>query len=479
MIKLKKILFENISTKQIIFKNTFWITCSEFIARLIKYVLIVFVIRKYGAFEYGKFAYAFSIVSLFGLFFDLGLSLVVTREIAKNPSEQKHFSAIVFLKICLGIVTSSLIITLAFFMTSDWFVLTNVIILALYLFMSEISYTFFAFFRAKQKMEYEGWASLLQSMVLIIIGFAVVLKSDSIIGLSYAYIASALIPFIIMFNYFYLKKYTKKIVFDVKVIKHYLYMSWPLALVGGLTAVCNNTDSVMLGSFGQIKETGIYNAINKIVGFAIIPMNLVIQGIYPALSSSVQNKEKLQKTWNFQNETMIVVVLPMLVGGITLAPQIIKYLYGEAFLEGVFVMKTLLVSAAFIYLYISLNQALIVCNQQRKLFIAVLFGALINVLLNYLLIPKFSMNGASIATAASNICILAGMIVLTVKYTPIIPFSKRLLQTILVSSVACLFMYLLLANFKTNLILVVGLSIALYSVCYFILKMILYKIYEY
>ena len=61
------ILLRNTSHGQTILKNTFWLSLGQGLSGILNFLLIIFIIRKLGATEYGKFAYSFSFVSLSSL----------------------------------------------------------------------------------------------------------------------------------------------------------------------------------------------------------------------------------------------------------------------------------------------------------------------------------------------------------------------------------------------------------------------------
>jgi O-antigen/teichoic acid export membrane protein len=419
MKRIKKIFFNNINQKQIIFKNTFWLAVAEVVIRLFKFFLIIYVVRVLGATEYGKFSFAFSFVALLTIFFDCGLSSIVTREFAKDKKQEKYFPSIISLKFFLSIFAFALIVGGSFFITTDQTIRRTIFILASYSFLAEFSTLFFAFFRARQKMEYEAWFKIIQGLILIGIAFTIMTTIPSVAGLSYAYLLSSAVGLIIILPLFN-KVFPLKIGFNKCAWKRFFLMAWPLALIGGLATIYNSVDSVMMGYWGQITETGYYNAVYKIIGVILLPGGLLIQGFYPALSSQLKHtKKRQQKTWNFKMQIMIFLALPLLIGGTIVASRLIQSLYGPEFYPGVLSFQILLWSVIAIYLYTPHAQALIVFNRQKKLFWIVLFGAILNMTLNFLLIPKYSLNGAATATVITHIFLLILLFILVPKFTPI------------------------------------------------------------
>ena len=102
---VKNVLFNNLTVKQTIFKNTFWMALYHGIAKLLKLVFIIYVARILGATDYGRFTFSLAFVTLFCVFFSLGINQIIIRDFARNKEKEKEFSAILSLKIVLGLIT--------------------------------------------------------------------------------------------------------------------------------------------------------------------------------------------------------------------------------------------------------------------------------------------------------------------------------------------------------------------------------------
>ena len=103
--KIKTLLFSNKSTSQILAKNTFWLGFGEISARLLKLLIIFYAIRILGVSDWGAFSYTISLCGLFMIFSDIGLSSILTRELAKDESQKNKYIATSFLiKIILNLL---------------------------------------------------------------------------------------------------------------------------------------------------------------------------------------------------------------------------------------------------------------------------------------------------------------------------------------------------------------------------------------
>ena len=259
-------------------------------------------------------------------------------------------------------------------------------------------------------------------------------------------------------------------------------MSWPLALASLFGTIYVYIDSVMMGYWGQITEAGWYNAAYRIVMATFIPIGFICGSFYPVLSKfSKESKERLQNLWNHEIEIMILLAMPLVVGGITLAPRIINSFYPSSFAPSVLAFQILIIMAGIIFLYMPFHDVLVVSNQQRKIFWITASGALVNVILNLILIPRFSLYGAAIATVITYILIFFLIFEFTLKFTSIKPLNLKLLFSFIGAIVSSAAMYLAISQpqiYNLNIFLSTLIGSMIYFVTFFTLKFIL-KSFEY
>jgi len=463
---------KNSGIKQTITKNTFWLAVAEGVTRFLKLFLIIYVARILGATEYGKFTFALSFVSLFAVFSDFGISQITTRELAREKEKEREFPNILSLKLVLSIGTLILICLGSFFITPDPVIRGIIWILGIYIIVSSFSGIIYAFFQARQKMEYEAWTKILQAVVATGAGFFILFNFPSIQSLSLTYLFAALIALISILIFFHFKIYRLKLSFNKNIWRNVLIMSWPLALGGIFATIYSNTDSVMMGYFGQITQVGWYNAASKIVRASLIMSGLITISFFPILSKLFkESKEKLQKAWDYYMQLMIFLAVPIVVGGIILAPKIIDFVYDSSYFPSILAFQILIVMAGITFLCNPFSQILIASNQQKKLFWITLSGAILNVGLNLILIPKYSLYGAAFATVATLFLIFFLLYKFTSKFTPIKPFNLKFLFSFLIGGPSSAAMYFVISQpivYNLNVIFSILIGAVVYLICCFI-----------
>jgi O-antigen/teichoic acid export membrane protein len=469
--EIKSLLLNNISTRQTIFKNTFWLAVAEGVTRFLKLILIIYVARILGATEYGKFTFALAFVSIFIIFSELGLSQITTRELSGEKEKEKEYPSLLSLKILLSLGTLFLILVSSFFITKSPSIQKIIWILAIYVLVSNFSEIIYAFLRARQQMEYESWTKIFQAFIITAAGFLAIRKFYSVEGLSYAYLFSSLLALIFILIFFHFKVYPLSLNWQKSIWKKFLSLSWPLALAGIFSTIYSQTDSIVMGYLGQITQTGWYNAAYKIVGVTLIPSTLISQSFFPALSLAFkESKEKLQKIWNYFLESMIFLAIPIVVGGIALAPKIIDFIYDPSYFPSILAFRILILMAGISFIATPFHNILIIFNQQKKLFWVTFLGAAIDVILNLLLVPKYSLYGAAI-TSVFNILLVSFLLFnFTLKFTKIQSFNLKSLFSFIGAALSSSAMYFLISQpqiYSLNVLLTVLIGAGIYSLSFF------------
>jgi len=470
---IKRLFFRNLGARQTVLKNTFWLAFAEGISRLLELILIVYIIRILGVVEYGKFSFALAFVSIFVAFSDFGLSDIVTREISGDKEVEKDYPAILSLKIILSLATLILILFSSLFVTIDPSIRLIIFILGSYALINDFFFIFYAFLRARQKMEYEAGIKISRVIILVPAILFILLKFPSVYNVSYGYLFASLLSLVTVFLFFYLKIQLLKLNFNKIIWEKFFKLSWPLGLAGIFGMIFISIDSVIMGYFGQIAQTGYYNASRKIIGSIALPSTFIFMSFYPLLSKLFKkSKEELKRAWDYYMELMIILSVPVAVGGFVLAPKIINFIFGLDFTSSILAFQILIFIAGINFLYSSYVLILIVSGQQKKYLWINLMGAATNIVLNFILIPRYSLYGASVSAVITYVVLFILGLEFSRRFTPIVPFNIRFLKILIMAALSAAIMILIITYppvYRLNVIYVVFLGILIYFFVLFLL----------
>ena len=165
----------------------------------------------------------------------------------------------------------------------------------------------------------------------------------------------------------------------------------------------NWTDIFMLGAMVSEKEVGIYNLAYRLASLAmlvIISLNIVLA---PKISQLFKQNEIKELHSTIVKSTRLVILLTTpLVLGLIFFSEFILGLFGQNFIQG---KTTLIIIALGVLINVStgnVDQILNMTNHQKILQNITIFGFILNVILNYLLIPKYGIEGSAAASLVTN-----------------------------------------------------------------------------
>jgi len=401
--RVKDLLFVNRSTKQTIVKNVFWLSFSQIFGRIFRAGILIYAARVLGSEGYGVFSYALGLAGFFTAFADIGVSSIVTREAARQPEKRsEYFSTAFLIKLVLLTLTVGAIVFITPHFSNVVGAAVLIPIVAFLTFLDGIRDFSLSYFRAQEKMEWEAVVTLILNISIAIFGFIVLRISPTPKALTYAYVFSAGMG--AFSAVFLLRKEFAKLIsnFRKTLLKPILISALPIAVSGFFGMFMLNTDYVILGWMRGAAEIGFYAAAQKIVQVFYVLPGLVATGIFPSTSRLIgEKKHGNVKSINEQAIVlMLLIAMPLAVGGIILAGPIIALLYGAEYMPATLAFQLLVATTPFVFIGTILGNLLFAYDQQKKTAIYVGVAAVANVLLDLLLIPLFGIYGSSAGTLA-------------------------------------------------------------------------------
>lgn len=408
MISLKKTLFENITVKQTIFKNTFWLMLAEGISKGLMFFLTILIARYLGAEGYGVFSFVFAFVALFAVIADFGLSTLTIREVARDKSlAKKYIDNIAVIKLILGVITFILIIIAAQFLNKTPEVRTLIYLAGIWIIIQNFTQFFQSIFRAFEKMQYEALSKIIYSCLLFGIAFFAIWQNLEIKAIIQSYIYASLIAFIftlILIRKNFTKFWTK---IDFDFWKGLLKEAWPFLLSSIFFMVYFKIDTVMLGMLSTNKEVGIYNAAYIIYAGIFILPEIITISFFPKMSETYKkNREIFKKIFfNFRN-TLIILSLPLFALLFFWNNLIINFFYNQEYQGSILILKILSIILLFRLFTYSYGWFLTSTDEQKQKVKSQGICALVNIILNYFLIIKYHAIGAAVATLITELVLL-------------------------------------------------------------------------
>lgn len=385
------------------FVNTGWLFFERIIEMAVSFFVGVYVARYLGPDNFGLLSYAGSFVGLFIALATLGVDGIVVRELVKDEKKRDELLGTTFILKIIGSVLLLGIITIAVsFTTNDSF--TNLLIFVIAIGIIFQSFNVInLYFQSKVLSKYSVFAKTISGILVALIKLVLIyFKKELIFFAIVTFIGNIILAtgFIIMYSKQKLSLFNWRI--KLNLAKNLLKDSWPLMLSGIAISIYMQIDQVMIKNMLDTNAVGNYAvAVRLSEVWYFIPM-AITSSVFPAIINAKKISEKLyyerlQKLYDLMVWSAIVISLPVML----LSNNIIKLLFGIQYQEATGVLRIYIWATVFVFLGVASSQYLLAENYTRISFLKSIMGAIVNVILNIILIPKFKINGAAIATVIS------------------------------------------------------------------------------
>lgn len=389
--------------------NTGWLF-TEKIAQMILGLLVGLWIARYlGPEQFGRFNYALAIVGLFLPFGKLGLDNIVIRNLARNSAEKDEALGTAFI---LKFIGSSLtfLATLGFVILStsersinptETFLLVGILASGTivqsfeiidYWFQSQVLSKYSVIARLAAYIFMNGVKLILIQLRAPLIAFAIAMVAEYILAA-----ISYLIAY--RFNGNLIKTWQ----FSIGYAKSLLKDSWPLILSGVVIMIYMRIDQFMLGQMIGDKSVGVYSAAVKISELWYFVPGAIVNSVFPYIVRAKQVNEEVYYQRLQQLLTAVSILAYSVAIPVTfLSTQIVTLLYGKNYAEAGAILNIHIWAGLFVSLGLA-RETWITTEGLMKFSAATsAIGAVINIILNLFLIPKYGGLGAAIATVIAQ-----------------------------------------------------------------------------
>lgn len=397
--------FEGRSGAQGIAANLVWLMADRIVRLGVGLLVSVWVARYLGPQLFGVYSYAIAFVGLFGFVSTLGLDSIVVRDIVHAPQDANEILGTAFsLKLIGAVVTllaATSIGTLA--QASDPVMPILIGLVAAGTLFQAFDVIDF-WFQSQVRSKYTVYARNTAFLILSLIKVLLILLHAPLIAFAGAALAEIVLGAIGLLALYRLTGQTvRRWRTSLTRARMLLSVSWPLMLSSIAVWVYMRIDQVMLGLLADTRALGVYSAAVRLSEvWYFIPI-AIVSSVFPAVvrSKAIDEKlyyQRLQRLFNLMVVLSYVVVIPLTL----LAGPIINLLYGPSFSEASGMFVILMWAGLFVGLGVAREAWLVNEGLTRFSFATAVVGAITNVVLNIVLIPRWGAIAAAWATLAAQ-----------------------------------------------------------------------------
>lgn len=452
-------------------KNFLYNSLFQILSMALPFITAPYVSRVLGVENIGVFSYTYSIAGYFVLFALLGVKNYGSRSCARERDNKQKLSEtfwnIFALQAILAVIMVIAYIVFIMFMEEYklYFVICTIYVLTA---LFDISWLMSGLEQFKA-MSLSGMALKILNVLAV---FIFVNSKDDLWIYILIMVLGALLGH---FVYWGLAKgqidFVKPTWSEIK--KHFkpnLVLFLPVVAVH----LYKYMDKIMLGAMNSMTETGIYENAEKVIN---IPMYLItsLGTIMLPRMSNLAKKNQTEETAKLMDTSMAFVMFmgfAMTFGLVGIAKYFVPVYFGPGYEGCIPVMKMLAATIVFIcWANVIRTQYLLPQQKDKSYIISVFAGAVVNLIINAILIPCYGAVGAAVGTIAAEVTVCVIQTVMVRRELPILTYLKYAMAFFVIG----LIMYIVVIGVGTieiNIVIKLLLQIATGAVVYVVLSAI-------
>ena len=434
-------------------------------------ILLPILTKTLGTDLYGVWTLILVTISLLMPLCLLGLSTAMIRFFAAERDKNKikqDFYAVFTLITLFSVLLAAIFfafsepLAIAFFGGSSS--ITFVRLLSPIIILTTLDVICIEFFRAFQQMKkYAGLSILQQILEIIFISYAI-LSGYSLFGALLSLIVVRAFLLLFSFLIIYSQIGIGRPNLNLSVLKPYLSFSLPLIPATISYLIVNLSDRYVIGYFLGVASVGIYSAaynIGSIVGIFMGPISI---NLFPAISNLYENNKmaELKTHLEYSLKFYLMFAIPSLFGLAVLSKSLLATLTTSEFLSA-YLIVPIVALAVILFNCRSVFFDVLTLLKRTKV-IGLIYGiaALLNLILNIILVPVIGILGAAISTLLTFLVFAVIVGILSFKELPFEIDVKFILKSVIASIPMAFIVWNLNPYGAVDILIAVGIAAVIY-----------------
>lgn len=397
-------------------KNITWLTVANFAVKPAWFVFITYVcIRQIGVSSYGTMTAALALMSIVDGILSLGTNQYTVRELAREKSDaDRFFTNFVLLRLVTATVAVLVGIAVEI-LVGNSAILVMAFFAGTYVLSRSLTDYCRSFYRAAENFRSDALSTVLEKLLVIALGTLFVLAWPTAESLLFGMTVGMTITLIA--NWIWINKRFaafNRVLLGAKFLRRTMPDAIPLGLASIFVLIYFRTDSFMVDAMVDSLAAGQYAIGFRVLEALIIIPSIVVTVILPRMSRLYHVRRK-DFSWFSVGSTSVVTITALIVAGTVYfsAPAIVQLIDSSSEAKpAVRILQTLIWSFPFAALNYVLSTIFVASDRQRSLAVILGCAALVNITLNFYLIPLQGASGAAVATIVTQLFVTIAFLLL-------------------------------------------------------------------
>jgi O-antigen/teichoic acid export membrane protein len=377
----------------------------EKVIKMATHLAMIVLLAKYlGPESLGSLMYCFAIASIFMFLNQLGLDSVLVKHFVMQENNKFQLLRNAFVvRFVAALCCVVLINSLGLWLVDDQTRLLLLVISIYHIFLPATVLEWY--FQSQGRGDLSGLGQIAGHVAGFIFRLICLYFGTDLIWFGIAYIVESACMFMVYTLLAHKQKIKVVGTVSISQIKTLLKESAPIILSGAIVLLYMKVDQIMLGKMVGNAEVGIYVAASRLSEAWYFIGLIIISAYFPQFIAIKQNESEQE-----YHQAIVKVGRWLVWGGILLAvittfisPWLISLLYGQEYTSSANVLMISIWAVPFVYLGGISTKMYVALSQSKNILWRSVSGLLMNLILNYFLIPLYGAVGAAMATLVSQI----------------------------------------------------------------------------
>lgn len=412
-----------------LYKNTIIFAIGSLSTKFISFLMVPLYTYVLTTSQYGITDLAFTFSMLLTPLVALNIHEAIMRFSLDKNANRKNIICTGFAIFMAGSVLSLLIIPLLFFVP----ILNNYAILVyLLIWSTTLFYITQSYLKGIEKLKFLAVSNILSTFLLVAFNVVFLLAFHwGINGYLLASIFSYIITSLIIIVFGKMKQYFIGFYFDKKMAKEMLKYSIALVPNSMLWWVTNSSDRFMVTAFCGTSANGIYAVAYKLPTLLSNISNIFQQAWQFSAIMEVDSIDKdAYNSKVFRMYSKFIFVISSFL--ILVQKPLLKIYVDNKFFDAWKYTSVLIIAFALLSFASFVGTYYTVAKNNIGMMLSAVCGAIVNIILNLILIPQIGIQGASVATCFGYFSILLYRVIDTQKYVKLQVFNKQFILCLLI-----------------------------------------------
>jgi O-antigen/teichoic acid export membrane protein len=378
------------------------------IVQILGFIGLIFLMQFLPVSEYGKYIYIIEFISIFAFFSDGGFTQHIIKESSQNPDKiQSIYSKAQSAQLLISAVMLILILSISYASNSlqDFYYLS---VFGISIVINAYFAPMLAIFIASGRKDLIFYKDLSLSVLKLIFMLAGIYYQAPLAYFIFLGFINCFVLLILLLYTRYKKEFTYlfQLKLDLSGSMTFIKQGFLFTVLMAANVIYSKIDIIMLEKMIGSVEVGYYSGATKFIYPFMFISGAFMTAVFPKLAKHSEEKDKFR---NIQN------IAVYYLGGIGVFLSILLYLgaeiifqlfLGDKYDHSIPIFKVLVWFLAIVFIYGPISNSLVAKNRIKFLVYLNLFMIILNVVLNFILIPKYGAKGAAMTTIVCEIMIL-------------------------------------------------------------------------